>query len=173
MLGGGFENETAPRQMIAILAEWWNGPRIQAALILMAANLAGCTVGPKFVAPAQPRETNYVMGQAATVSAQASGDATQQIHLGGRLDLDWWTRLQSPELDRTVTLALSSNRTLEVARADLLKASEGVRVARAALLPQLDATGGLARQKYGAYFLGQEAATFPIFSAYTGGVDVS
>jgi NodT family efflux transporter outer membrane factor (OMF) lipoprotein len=33
--------------------------------------------------------------------------------------------------------------------------------------------GGLARQQYGAYFLGPEAATFPIFSAYSGGVDVS
>src|ERR1700734_757185 len=158
MLGGGFENETAPRQMIAILAEWWNGPRIQAALILMAANLAGCTVGPKFVAPAQPRETNYVMGQAATVSAQASGDATQQIHLGGRLDLDWGTRLRSPELDRTVTLALSSNRTLEVARANILQASEEIKVARAGLLPQIDATAGIARQQYGASFLGPLAA---------------
>jgi len=168
MLGGGFENETAPRQMIAILAEWWNGPRIQAALILMAANLAGCTV-----APAQPRETNYVMGQASTVSAQASGDATQQIHLGGVLDLDWWTRLRSPELDRTVTLALSSNRTLEVARANILQASEEIKVARAGLLPQVDATGALARQQYGAAFLGPLAATFPAYSYYSAGVGVS
>jgi NodT family efflux transporter outer membrane factor (OMF) lipoprotein len=170
---GGFDSEAFHRQMVAILAEWRTGYRTLFALILMSAGLAGCAVGPDFVAPSQPREINYVKGQAATVSIQASGDTRQQIHLGEALEADWWTRLRSPELDRTVTLALSSNRTLEVARADLLKASEGVRVAGAALLPQLDATGGLARQKYGAYFLGQEAATFPIFSAYTGGVDVS
>lgn len=81
--------------------------------------------------------------------------------------------LRSPELDRTVTLGLSNNRTLQVARADFLNASERVKIARAGLLPQLDATGGLARQQYGADFLGSEAATFPPFSAYSGGVDVS
>jgi outer membrane protein TolC len=111
----------------------------------MSAGLAGCTVGPDFVAPSRPSETNYVMGQAATVSAQASGDTTQQVHLGGALDAEWWTRLRSPELDRTVSLALSSNRTLEVARANHSKASEAVKVARAGLFPQLDATGGVAR----------------------------
>jgi NodT family efflux transporter outer membrane factor (OMF) lipoprotein len=113
------------------------------------------------------------MGQAATFSAKVSGGTTQQMHLGGTLDADWWTRLRSPELDRTVSLALSSNRTLEVARANLSKASEGINVARAGLFPQLDATGGLARQKYGATFLGPEAATFPAFSAYNAGVGVS
>jgi NodT family efflux transporter outer membrane factor (OMF) lipoprotein len=165
---GAFHCRTA-----AILAEWRTGYRILFALILMAAGLAGCTVGPDFVAPVRPSETNYVVGQAATVSAQASGDTTQQVHLGGALDAEWWTRLKSPELDRTVSLALSNNRTLEVARANLSKASEAVKVARAGLFPQLDATGGVARQKYGASFLGPQAATFPAFSAYNGGVGVS
>jgi NodT family efflux transporter outer membrane factor (OMF) lipoprotein len=135
--------------------------------------LAGCTVGPDFVAPSQPRETNYVMGQGATVSAKASGDTTQQIHLGGVLEADWWTRLRSPDLDRTVGLALSSNRTLEVARADLAKASEGIKVASAGLFPQIDAAAGLSWQQYGASFLGPEAATFPAFGAYNAGVNVS
>jgi NodT family efflux transporter outer membrane factor (OMF) lipoprotein len=173
MLDDGFDNEAYHRQMVAILTEWRTGYRTLSALILMSAGLAGCTVGPDFVAPSEPRETNYVRGEAATVSIQASGDTRQQIHLGEVLEADWWTRLRSPELDRTVTLALSGNLTLEVARADFLKASEGVNVARAGLLPQLDATGGLIRQQYGAYFLGSLAATFPPFSAYTGGVDVS
>lgn len=139
----------------------------------MMVGLAGCTVGPDFVAPSPPRETNYVRGQAATVSAKVPGDTTQQIHLGGVLDADWWTRLRSPELDRTVTLALSSNRTLEVARADLSRASEGIKVASSGLFPQIDATAGLAWQQYGASFLGPEARTFPAFAAYNGGVNVS
>jgi NodT family efflux transporter outer membrane factor (OMF) lipoprotein len=173
MVDGGFDNEAFYRRMVAILSEWRTESRILFSLISMSAGLAGCTVGPDFVAPSQPRETNYVMGQAATVSTQASGATTQQIHLGGVLDEDWWTRLRSPELDRTVTLSLSSNRTLEVARANLSKASEGVKIARAGLFPQLDATGGLAGRQYGASFLGPEAATFPTFSAYTAGVGVS
>src|SRR5271156_2605155 len=100
------------RRMAAIVAEWPTGYRILFTLVLTSAGLAGCTVGPDFVAPAQPRETNYVMGQAATVSTQASGDTRQEIQLGDVLEADWWTRLRSTELDRTVTLALSNNRTL-------------------------------------------------------------
>jgi NodT family efflux transporter outer membrane factor (OMF) lipoprotein len=160
-------------RMVAIVAEWRTGYRSLSALILMSVGLAGCTVGPDFVPPSQPSETNYVMGQAPTVSAQAPGDTMQQIHLGGALDPDWWTSLRSPELDRTVSLALSSNRTLEVAHANLSQAAEAVKVARAGLFPQLDATGGLARQKYGASFLGPEAATFPTYTAYNGGVAIS
>jgi NodT family efflux transporter outer membrane factor (OMF) lipoprotein len=173
MLDGCLDDHVFHCQMVPILMEWRTGYQILLALILMSSGLAGCTVGPDFIAPSTPRETNYVMGKAGIVSAQASGDARQQINLGDVLEADWWTRLRSPALDRTVTLALSSNRTLEVARADLLKASEGVKIARAGLLPQLDATGGLSRQQYGAYFLGSEAVTFPPFSAYSGGLDVS
>jgi hypothetical protein len=108
---GGFDNEALHGQMAAILAAWRPGHRILFAFMLISTAPAGCTVGPDFVAPSQPRTTNYVMGQAATASTQASGDTTQQIYLGGVLEADWWTGLRSPELDRTVTLALSSNRT--------------------------------------------------------------
>jgi NodT family efflux transporter outer membrane factor (OMF) lipoprotein len=135
--------------------------------------LAGCAVGPDFVAPSPPDETNYVKGQAATTSTPPSGETRQQIYLGGVLETDWWTRLRSQELDRTVALALSANRTLDVARANLSKASEGVKVARAGLFPQIDANAGIERQRYGAYFLGPSAGSIPAYSAYTAGVGVS
>ena len=171
MLGDG--PEAFHRHMVATRTEWRTGYRTLLTPVLILASLAGCAVGPDFVAPSRPHETNYVIGQAATVSTQALGDATQQIRLGGGLELDWWTRLRSPDLDRTVTLALSSNRTLEIARANLSRSSEEIKVARAGLLPQIDATAGIARQQYGASFLGPLAATFPAFSAYSVGVGVS
>jgi NodT family efflux transporter outer membrane factor (OMF) lipoprotein len=173
MMDGGCDDAGLPRRMPSIVAEWRAGHLILLAPILMLASLAGCAVGPDFVAPSQPSETNYVVGQAETVRTRASGEPTQQIRLGGGLEADWWTRLRSPDLDRTVALALISNRTLEVARSNLSQASEQIKVARAGLLPQLDATAGLARQQYGASFLGTEAATFPTFSAYSAGVGVS
>ena len=40
-------------------------------------------------------------------------------------------------------------------------------------MPQIDATAGIARQHYGASFLGPLAATFPAFSAYSVGVGVT
>jgi NodT family efflux transporter outer membrane factor (OMF) lipoprotein len=173
MVDGGFDNEAPRGRTVATLAEWWPGYRTLFALVLVSATLGGCAVGPDFVTPAQPRETNYITGQAAVVSTPASGDTTQQIHLGGVLDADWWTRLQSAELDSTVALALASNRTLDVARANLSNAAEGVKVARAGLFPQVDATGGVAWQQYGAAFLGRQAAGYQPFAAYSGGGDVS
>jgi NodT family efflux transporter outer membrane factor (OMF) lipoprotein len=173
MEDGGFDNEAIHGKAVAILTEWWPGYRVLFALILISATLGGCAVGPDFVTPAPPRETNYITGQAAVVSTPASDDTTQRIHLGGVLETDWWTRLRSAELDRTVTLALSSNRTLEVARANLSNASEGVKVARAGLFPQVDATGGVAWQQYGASFLGRQAAGYLPFAAFSGGGDVS
>src|SRR5271157_3301871 len=74
MVDGGFDNEALHGQMVAILAAWRPGYRILFAFVLISMALAGCTVGPDFVAPSQPRATNYVMGQAATISTQASGD---------------------------------------------------------------------------------------------------
>ena len=101
------------------------------------------------------------MGQVVTVSVQASADTTQKIHLAGVLDTAWWICLRLPELDWMSSLALSSNRTLEVARAYLSEAVEGIKVAGAELWPKIDATSARGRQKYGASFLGPEAATFP------------
>jgi NodT family efflux transporter outer membrane factor (OMF) lipoprotein len=105
-------------RMVAILTEWRPGFPVLVALILMSAALAGCTVGPDFIAPSQPRETNYVMGQATTVSAEASGDTTQQINLGGvgvSYDLDVFGR---------------THRSIELAAADKDVQQEAFRAAR-------------------------------------------
>jgi NodT family efflux transporter outer membrane factor (OMF) lipoprotein len=173
MMGGDSDNEALHRRTVAIRAEWRTRYRTRFTPVLLLAGLAGCAVGPDFVAPSRLHETNYVIGQAATVTTPALGDTTQQIRVGGGLEADWWTRLRSLDLDRTVTLALSNNRTLEIARANLSKASEEIKVAHAGLLPQLDATAGLLRQQYGGSFLGPLAATFPAYSAYSVGVGVS
>lgn len=87
------------------------------------------------------------MGQVVTVSVQASADTTQRIHLAGVLDTAWWICLRLPELDWMSSLALSSNRTLEVARAYLSEAVEGIKVAGAELWPKIDATSARGRQK--------------------------
>jgi NodT family efflux transporter outer membrane factor (OMF) lipoprotein len=89
------------------------------------------------------------------------------IVLGSGPRDNWWTQLQSPELDHVVELALQNNLSLEVARANLAKAQEGLNAARGARSIQVDAAASVERLKYGASFLGPEAATFPTFSAYS------
>jgi NodT family efflux transporter outer membrane factor (OMF) lipoprotein len=144
-----------------------------AATLLASVSLTGCAVGPDFSAPAPPTDQTYLPGPATALGSPGRGEIGQSLSLGGTLQADWWTRLGSPELDRTVALALSNNRTIDIARANLAKAGELVTAARGGLYPQVDAAAGIARRQYGASFLGPLASTFPAFSAYTAGLTVS
>lgn len=136
----------------------------RAAFAASVAMLVGCAAGPKYSPPAQPTLQAY------TVTPTNSG---QMIVLGKTPAEDWWTRLQSPELDHVVALALQNNLSLEVARANLARAEEGLNAARGARSIQVDVAAGVERRKYGSSFLGPEAQTFPTFSAYTVGPAVS
>ena len=106
------------------------------------------------------------------VAADTSRDR-QQVNLGSRLQTDWWTLLQSRDLDQTVVLALSNNKTLDIARANLAKASEAVKGAQGSLYPQIDVSGQLGRQQYGAAFMGPLVSGFPPYSWYSGGMSVT
>jgi NodT family efflux transporter outer membrane factor (OMF) lipoprotein len=161
---------------------WWgNSPELArrrcrgrfAAMLLASVSLTGCAVGPDFSAPARPTGQTYLPEPATALGSLGRGGVGQSLGLGATLQADWWTRLRSPELDRTVALALSNNRTIDIARANVAKAGELVTSARGGLYPQIDAAAGLARRQYGASFLGPQAFTFPTFSAYTGGLNVS
>jgi NodT family efflux transporter outer membrane factor (OMF) lipoprotein len=150
-----------------------------AALAASITMLVGCATGPKYSPPAQPTLQSYTGTTTNSAEAPAAGrsDASpssrQTIVLGAAPRNNWWTQLQSPELDYVVDMALQNNLSLEVARANLAKAQEGLNAARGARSIQVDAAAGVERRKYGASFLGPEAETFPTFSAYTLGPTVS
>ncbi len=141
--------------------------------IVSAVALAGCAVGPAFHVPAAPTTRAYTASQPAVIAPATAGDVDQKIRHGAELRADWWTLLGSPQLDETVALALSHNDTLAEANANLRSAEQGIAAVRGRLLPQVDGSVGIERLKYGAYFLGPLAFTFPTFSAYTGGAQVS
>lgn len=143
------------------------------AALLAASALAGCAVGPNYVPPAAPTQQTYTAQPIASPASAGAGQPDQTVAPGEALRPDWWTLLGSSDLDRTVTLALANNRTLAEAEANLARADQQVKVARGGLYPQVDATGGLARNQYGASFLGPEAYTFPRFTAYSAGAMVS
>src|SRR5262249_20574009 len=86
---------------------------------------------------------------------------------------DWWRLFNSQQLEEVVAQALRNNPSLEVARANLARAQEGVAVARGARNVQVDAVSDVGRKKYGSSFLGPLAGTFPTFSAYSVGPTVS
>ena len=140
---------------------------------LAATALCGCAVGPNYTPPKPPTEQTYLPAAVTQLGSAGAAETEQHVVTGAGPRPDWWTLLRSPEIDRTVALALSNNRTLGVAKANLARAREEVTAARGALYPQVDAAGSLGRQKYGASFLGPEAATFPTYSFYSAGVGVS
>lgn len=92
--------------------------------VATAALLAGCAVGPDYVAPPAPL-TGAFMGQPA-VAARAAAPAPADM---------WWRGFNDPVLDRLVDRALAQNLDLAQAAARVTQARAGLRAATAALLP--------------------------------------
>jgi NodT family efflux transporter outer membrane factor (OMF) lipoprotein len=172
-MGLGFTRCGAGSRMRRTARRGPAGFRSAAVLLCAAAMLGGCAVGPDFVAPKPPSEQAYVARPNTDLGAARGEDTGQHLAMGQALRADWWVLLQSPELNRVVELALADNWSIDLARANLARATEAVAVARGGLYPQIDAAGSAGRRQYGASFLGPQAATFPIFSAYSAGGGIS
>ncbi|MDB5459239.1 MAG: transporter [Caulobacteraceae bacterium] len=141
------------------------------AALLAASAVAGCVQGPAFTAPDRPSAAGYTAAPA--TDFKAGSDPAQHLAYGQAPSADWWTALGSPELDRVVRLALANNQSLASARANLARVSEQARAVQGSLFPQVEGNASLAREEYGANFLGPQARTFPVFSAGSAGVTVS
>jgi NodT family efflux transporter outer membrane factor (OMF) lipoprotein len=122
---------------------------LAAGAVAMAAVLAGCAVGPNFHRPAPPDVGGYLPGPlpAATVAAPVPGGASQAFTAGLDLPGDWWTLFHSPQIAALVTRALAANSDLEAARAALRAAHEAELAQRGALLPSVDASYDVTREK--------------------------
>ncbi|WP_242154224.1 efflux transporter outer membrane subunit [Sphingomonas sp. BAUL-RG-20F-R05-02] len=69
--------------------------------------------------------------------------------IGGsaRIDARWWQAFNDPVLTRLIEAALARNTDVLTAAARIREAQANVRLARAARLPMLDATGGVSRSR--------------------------
>jgi len=139
-----------------------------AALLGLAAVLAGCKVGPNFKRPDPPATDRYTSQKLQVESSSLD----QQVTPGAALDREWWHLFQSDEIDAVVERALQGNRSLVAANATLAQANEVANAQAGSLYPQLDMTAGLGRQKYGAQFFGT-FQKLPPFTYYALGPTVS
>lgn len=96
-----------------------------------AALLAGCAAGPRYARPRTPAS-----GEGAFVSA-APAASSDQPPPGA-----WWRLYDDPVLDRLIPEALTENRDLKTAAANLAYAQALAGEARAGLLPSTDLGGG-------------------------------
>lgn len=104
-------------------------------LLLLAAGLAGCAVGPDYQRPTTPLPERY-LGQGALEQRQAAASAEL---------IEWWGGFGDPLLTRYVTAALAQNLDLAQASARVAQARAGVGAATAALLPSGNVSAQAAR----------------------------
>ena len=108
----------------------------RAAVLVLAAFLSGCAVGPDFRPPAAPTAAGY---DREPVALPALGDPDPvQRFAGGAIARRWWELFRSPALDTVLSLAIADSPTLASARATLAQAEEVVVATRAAYYPQID-----------------------------------
>ena len=90
--------------------------------------IAGCTVGPRYRAPAPPTVTAYTPQPppAETASSEGPAGGAQHFNPKAAIPADWWTEFQSLELNAMVAQALKNSPTLEQAAARLKQAQEEV-----------------------------------------------
>jgi NodT family efflux transporter outer membrane factor (OMF) lipoprotein len=145
------------------------------ALLFTALLASGCASSARYVRPADPSQTRYIQtpAHAEGTIAGASGEAVPHVSLGEEPPDAWWSLLGSDEVNRLVLLALKNNQSLAGAKAHLAAARARVRAARGAWYPQVDASAGVQRTRFGATVLGPLAKDFPLFSAYAAGPEVS
>jgi NodT family efflux transporter outer membrane factor (OMF) lipoprotein len=94
------------------------------ALALAAAVLGACTVGPRYTPPTPPAPSSP------TFVAAASADVSADQPPGA-----WWRLYDTPALDALVQQALSHNKNLLAAAANLAEARGALSLARAGLYP--------------------------------------
>jgi NodT family efflux transporter outer membrane factor (OMF) lipoprotein len=132
---------------------------------------AGCAVGPDFTRPEPPHAEQYVVPKT-VASTDASVADRQELLLGQSPANEWWHFFHSPALDQIVERALANNRRLSVEQWSLAQSQELVSARAGGRWPQVDATAGVGRQKYGAQFLGPLPKP-PPFTYFSIGATVS
>ena len=100
-------------------------------LLALSSVLSACTLAPKYIQSAPPVATAW------PVEAPAASDAPLNA---SDAPLKWRDLFTDPRLQATINLALEQNRDLRVAALNVEKAQAQYRIARADLLPAIDAS---------------------------------
>lgn len=114
-----------------IRSRWLPGAALAS---ISALALGACSMAPKYVAPAPPVATSWPVGDAYLAQSEAT------------LPLVSYTKIfQDPRLQSLVEQALTNNRDLRVAAANLAAARAQVRVVRANQFPAIGVSGSASR----------------------------
>jgi NodT family efflux transporter outer membrane factor (OMF) lipoprotein len=134
----------------------------------------GCAVGPDFKRPRSPNTNQYTTQPLPTRTAatDAVAGAAQDFALGTELPAQWWTLYRSTALNALVEQALKANPTVQSAQAALRQAHENMLAAWGVLVPALDASGSVERERISGAEFGQGVPS-ALFDLYNASVNVS
>ena len=119
----------------------------QGTLLLIAALLAGCTVGPHYHPPAPPTIGTYTPEALhKTAGSSGPGGISQQFNSKADIPAQWWILFHSPALDQMVGEALRNSPTVAEA-SDRLMAAEEELSARAGETRYPRVTGSASTQR--------------------------
>lgn len=146
---------------------------VQAMAAGVAALVAGCTLGPDFVAPAPPVEKSYDAAGMPMPVEPGKGETAQHFVLGQKVAGDWWVLFHSKPLGDLLRQAVEGNRTVAAAQANLAQARETVKAAAGALYPHVAFSSVAERQRLNFAAEGIEGFPTQVFNTYSIGPAVS
>ena len=132
-------------------------------LLVISLLLAGCAAGPDYKRPETPSGAQFRETPQAWLNAQPRDEITR-----GK----WGEMVGDAPLDALVEKIDVSNQTLAAAEAQYRQAAAAVRVARAALFPEIDATGSVTRAQSPSGAIGGTTAGRTI-TTHSAGLNVS
>jgi NodT family efflux transporter outer membrane factor (OMF) lipoprotein len=108
-----------------------------------------------------------------TAAAPVTGGSAQRFVEEGDLPARWWELFRSEALDRWIREALENSPTLDAAGATLRRAQEIRRARAGELLPAVDGSASVSRQKPSGASLGLPGARVNPFTLYSASVEVT
>ncbi len=132
-------------------------------LVVIVALLSGCTMAPKYTRPSSPVPAEWPTGAAYT-------ETKKESPVPAVPELPWREFITDERLRKVVETSLSSNRDLRLAVLNVDKARALYGIQRASLLPAVNATGSMYKERVPADLSSTGAANITEKYSVTGGV---
>ncbi|MGV8081638.1 MAG: efflux transporter outer membrane subunit [Syntrophales bacterium] len=132
-------------------------------LVVIVALLSGCTLAPKYTRPSSPVPAEWPTGAAYTETKRES--PAPEVP-----DLPWREFITDERLRKVIETSLSNNRDLRLAVLNVDKARALYGIQRASLLPSVNATGSMYKERVPADLSSTGAANITEKYSVTGGV---
>jgi len=143
-------------------------------MLALSGALAGCSVGPDFLAPQGPKAATYLPEQTTElVAAGIPGGEAQRIVQSLDIPGQWWGVFQSPQLNSLIEGALVANPDIKAAAASLKAAQFNARAQRATLFPTIGLGLGASQNQVAPILQSPPANQNSIFGLFTAGLTIS